>query len=467
MNHLLQLEKDLSQELEAINYPQQNWIVHSDNPHDVVIIGAGMAGLAVSFALKRLGINNIKIYDRNPMGYEGPWATYARMPTLRSTKELVGPALDIPSLTFRSWYEAQYGSEGWRLLGKIPTSQWMEYLRWFRKVLDLPIENNKPLHAIVPEKEGLALRMDQQKIMASKIILATGRGGYGGSYIPLFVKQLPSNMYAHTNDPIDFKALRHKKVAIIGAGASGFDAATIALEQGAFSVDIIVRRPYLPYINKAASLTYSGFTEGYYHLSDEDRWKMMLLCQEGGAPPPVEALDRLKSNLQFAVKLGVCIEEAEGKNSVIYLKTNKGIFQYDFLILATGFSIEGSKQPELAPLIDKILLWKDRKEIQNLKGPENFYQSPYLGPHFQFLEKEVGTATYLKNIYCFNYGATLSHGLLSGDIPGIGCGALRLARGIASDFFTHYSEQYRTYLNDYENPEFEKSNYTFFQPDNL
>src|SRR5262249_47302079 len=80
---------------------------------DVAIVGAGMAGLAAAMALKRLGIGNIRLFDKSPEGLEGPWLTYARMEVLRSPPELVGPALGFPSLTFRAWFEAQFGLEAW------------------------------------------------------------------------------------------------------------------------------------------------------------------------------------------------------------------------------------------------------------------------------------------------------------------------------------------------------------------
>ena len=47
---------------------------------------------------------------RSPKDFEGPWATTARMETLRSPKQLTGPALGLPALTFRAWYEAQFGT---------------------------------------------------------------------------------------------------------------------------------------------------------------------------------------------------------------------------------------------------------------------------------------------------------------------------------------------------------------------
>ncbi|EPN68135.1 hypothetical protein A245_04670, partial [Pseudomonas syringae pv. actinidiae ICMP 19096] len=74
-----------------------------------------MAGLALAAELRHLGVAAV-IFDQSPAGFEGPWATTARMETLRSPKQLTGPALGLPALTFRAWYEAQFGADGWAAL---------------------------------------------------------------------------------------------------------------------------------------------------------------------------------------------------------------------------------------------------------------------------------------------------------------------------------------------------------------
>ena len=137
---LQKLEEQLMEELQFLEYPAKAWLPVKELPVkedllDVAIVGGGMAGLAAAFGLMREGISNIQIFDASPEGFEGPWATYARMRILRSHKSLVGPALDIPKLTFQAWYRAQYGKEGWQRLYKIPTLVWMDYLRWYRRVL--------------------------------------------------------------------------------------------------------------------------------------------------------------------------------------------------------------------------------------------------------------------------------------------------------------------------------------------
>ena len=141
------LEARLRHDLDILQFPPENWVParHADSGarvSDVVVVGAGMCGLTAAFALLRAGVTNTRILDASPAGCEGPWLTFARMETLRSPKGLVGPALGLPSLAFRSWYEAQWGRQSWLRLGKIPRPMWMDYLVWYRRVLDLPVEND-------------------------------------------------------------------------------------------------------------------------------------------------------------------------------------------------------------------------------------------------------------------------------------------------------------------------------------
>lgn len=130
---LSDLELRAQSDFEIIGYPASNWIHHVFAPNgekafDTIIVGAGMLGLTASLALKRVGVENHIVLDKSSGGREGPWVTYARMETLRSPKHLVGPAQDLPSLSFRSWFSAIFGELAWEALGKIPRTVWMDYL---------------------------------------------------------------------------------------------------------------------------------------------------------------------------------------------------------------------------------------------------------------------------------------------------------------------------------------------------
>lgn len=461
-------DRALIRDLILLNYPPLDWRKwqnqFSPEKYDVVIVGAGMAGLTAGAALFKEGIYHIKLFDQNEPGCEGPWVTYARMKTLRSTKDIMGPALGIPHLTFHAWFEALYGAEAWKNLYKIPNQLWMDYLVWFRQVLQLPVENSCILVAITPTQDNefeLEFRKEDQnfKVQARKVILATGRTGFGGPEIPEFMAYLPKSLYAHTIEPIDFNALKGKRVGIIGTGASGFDAAAAAVEANVHQVDLIMRRKRLPNVNKLASLPYKGFSHGYYHLSDEKRLEFMSEAFKAGAPPPFEALCRLENAPNVRILTNRSIIRVNNIGAEIQVETSQGTYVYDFLILGTGFTIDGSHQPELRNMIDQIALWKDCMPKHLVKQYQKLGDFPYLGPSFEFLPKIPGETPYLKNLYCYNYGATLSHGFLSSDIPAVSIGATRLAQGITADFFSQDSDWYLECLKKYEIPELEQEDF--------
>ena len=439
---LRDLENRLADDLSFINYPSENWLPSQPDLLDVAIIGAGMAGLAASFQLLKLGIRNIRVFDINQHGKEGPWVTYARMKTLRSTKELTGPAFDFSTLTFHAWYKSQYGQKGWEELGKIPNAVWMDYLKWFEEILHLPVEHGTRLRLITPEGRNIKLEFEDKNgpktKYVRKLVLATGRDGFGGVKIPEFVKNLQKTNYAHSIEQIDFSKLKGKDIAVVGVGASGFDAAAVALETGARSAELLMRRQQLPNVNKFAHTIYPGFSLGYYHLSDEIRLKFLHEAMDRGAPPPHEALDRIRKFSNFHLHSGIQITSMAMVGERVRVETSQFTKEYDFILLGTGFLIDGSKQLELKRIFDKILLWKNRVGI-NAELVQGYGNFPYLGPHFEFIGKDVESSSYLKNIYCYNYAATASHALLSSDIPGIGYGRQNAWRGVLPKTFLFHT----------------------------
>ncbi|KFA31108.1 monooxygenase, partial [Xanthomonas vasicola pv. vasculorum NCPPB 1381] len=133
---LAQLERALAHDLQCLAHGGDAWVQPRVHPaghvYDVIIVGAGQSGLGAAFALQRERVHNVLVIDENPAGQEGPWVTYARMQTLRTPKHITSIDLGVPSLTFRAWWEAQYGSAAWDALDKIPRARWMDYLRWYR-----------------------------------------------------------------------------------------------------------------------------------------------------------------------------------------------------------------------------------------------------------------------------------------------------------------------------------------------
>jgi cation diffusion facilitator CzcD-associated flavoprotein CzcO len=438
------LEERLKQDLAWLELPAKSWVprrvVDGENVFDVVIIGAGMAGLVASAMLKRLGVDNHLVLDRAPAGHEGPWITFARMRTLRSPKELTGPAMGMPALTFRAFYEAQYGKDAWRALDRAPRTMWMDYLIWYRKVLALPVRNEvsvERIHARADDLFALDIRErdESRQILARHIVLATGRDGLGGSYVPPLADGLDRRFWAHSADRIDFAGLRGKRVAVVGAGASAMDNAAVALEAGAARLDLFIRRADIPRINTFTGIGSQGVVHGFAGLPDEWKWRFLDYALKSQTPPPRPSVLRVSAYPHARFHLASPIDDLAVERDHLIITTPKGRYETDFVIFGTGFKVDFALRPELAEFTPHIRLWRDRFPTPAGMESEELETSPDLGDSFEFLEKVQGSCPMLSRLHCFNYPASLSHGKLSGDIPAISEGADRLARGIVRRLF--------------------------------
>jgi cation diffusion facilitator CzcD-associated flavoprotein CzcO len=465
---LAELEARLRRDLELLVMPAtKDWLeprVHSEfGPVlDVAVIGAGMSGLSAAFALKCLAIRGLRVFDRSPAGFEGPWATFARMQTLRSPPELSGPAFGFSSLTFRAWFEAQFGLAAWKKVHRIPRLQWMDYLRWYRRMIDVPIENDTALIDLNGDGELVVLTLRSpagiRRVAARRVVLANGREGLGGAFVPAMFRGLDKRNVRHSIEDIDFDALRGKTVGVIGAGASGVDNAAEALEHGAARVAMLLRRPDVPRINKGMGIGSAGFWVGFHALTHAQKWSIVNYIDEQAVPPPHDSMLRCTRHSNFSIFARCTPRAVEIKDNRVLLDTTRGRLAFDFLVLATGLTVDWDQRPEFAAFKDRIVLWRDRFMPA---GHTDYAQAehPFVGPNFEFLERVPGTAPWVSRIHCFTFPAYMSHGPISGDIPAISIGAERVANGVASALFAEdYDRTWRRMVG-WSNPELRGDEY--------
>jgi FAD-dependent urate hydroxylase len=458
---LAALEARLADELAFLQLPAPRWtpaIEHDGEPVvDVAIIGAGMTGLALAAALVQRGMS-VVAYDEAPAGLEGPWATTARMETLRSPKHLAGPALGIPSLTFRAWFEAQFGRDAWDALDKIARLQWMDYLRWYRRVLALPVLNGHRVTDVQPRGGGLvelAIAADGRttRAWARRVVLATGRAGLGGPAVPEIAATLPRARWAHSSDDNDYAALAGLRVGIVGAGASAMDSAATALEAGAAHVHLLVRRADLPRINKGKGAGNPGFVAGYAQLPDAWKWRIRHYISTQQVPPPRNSTQRVSRHANAHFHLGVAIEGVEERGGALRVRTSAGPIELDFLIFATGFKVDWRQRPMLRHIAPCIRVWKDRYAPPAGDEDAELAESPDLGPAFEFQPRAGAHCPGLERVHCLSYPATLSLGVITGDIPAISEGALQLADKLAGLLYAEDIEQHYARMEAYAEPE--------------
>jgi len=457
-----ELEAVVRRDLAYTDYPAHPWVpAHQHDgqrPLDVAIIGAGQGGIGTAFGLLREQITNIEVFDRNPEGLEGPWVTFARMITLRTPKHVTGPDYGVASLTPRAWYEAKFGAEAWAALGKISRQEWQAYLGWFRRVAGIPVRNDTEVTAITPDADMLRLTLATPtgivERYARKVVLATGIDGSGRWQIPDFISgTVPPERFAHTAQDIDFTPLAGRRVGVLGAGASAFDNAATALEAGAKSVDLCLRRRDIPRINPYRWMESAGFLGHYAAMPDLLRWRFMRHIFNLNQPPPQDTFWRCRNHSNFAYHTACPWTSVAMQGEDIVVATPLGEMRFDFLIVGTGFAVDLGLRPEMAVIAGHIATWADRftppvgEESPLLSG------HPYLGDAFQFTERVAGTAPYLANIHNFTFGATPSMGLSGASISGMKYGLRRLVAGLARDLYVGDTQAHLDSLLAYVTPE--------------
>jgi xanthine/CO dehydrogenase XdhC/CoxF family maturation factor/cation diffusion facilitator CzcD-associated flavoprotein CzcO len=452
-------------DLQVLGYPKRDWLTPrahgASHVYDVIIVGAGQGGLAAAFGLMRERVANLLVVDQNPLDRAGPWLNFARMRTLRTPKHVTGPDGGIPSLTPQAFYEAQHGAGSWDALGLMPKETWAEYLSWYRRTLDIPVQSDTRVGALRWDADARAWLVpcaragQEQTLYARRVVLATGIEGSGQWEVPRLISEsLPARLYAHTRSDIDFAALRGKRVAVLGAGASAFDNAAMALEHGASEVRVHFRRAELVRVNSYRWAEFVGFLRHFGALPDADKWRFALQILRMGQLPPADTLQRASQHPGFHLQAGSTWRSLAVHGDEITLETSVGSFVCDYVIVGTGFVTDLRLRPELTALEPNIARWADRYTPAPEERHEDLLRHPYLGPHFEFSERSPGSAPELAFLFNYTFGGLLSLGFGGASISGMKYSIQRLVGGITASLFVEDRAQHYRSLCAYAEREF-------------
>ena len=447
-------------ELSALGYGAKSWVNSRDGVYDVVIVGGGQSGMGAAFGLMRERVNNVLIIDENKEGMEGPWGTYARMITLRTPKTLTSIDLGVPSLTFQAYWTAQHGQDSWDAIEKIPREDWLDYLKWYRAVLKLPVQNETKLREISPRVNGIYdLSIEGPNgpsvLRARNVVLATGIQGGGEWHTPSFIKDsLPKSRYAHTSETIPYEQMKGQKIAILGNGASSFDNAQHALSVGVGSVDVFCRRTQIPRVNPIRFMEQTGVVPRFCDLDDPLKYQVISSFIKRAQPPTNDTFTRSAAWPNFTLHLGAPWDQVKETDRGVEVTTPKGTFVFDYLVLSTGLVTDHDLRPELSNVANKIARWRDVYDAPDDQKSPILDDHPYLSSGFEFTAIDPEDAAEIKGLYAFNYSALVSMGLSAAALTGLGYAIPRLAQSIASELFLEDKNDWVQRYLDYDEVEF-------------
>jgi len=471
------LNARVRRDLAYLSYPDKPWVLELDAgelaaiapgvaPQEVLhcaIVGGGQFGLTIAHGLQSERVDRVRVFDRNPAGFEGPWMTFGRMKMLRTPKHPTGHDLGNASLTFRAWYEARHGAEGWDQLFRISRPDWQAYLGWYREVTGIDMVNEVEVTAVDPWPNATDCRLFRLTLQTSQgsqfawarsVVFASGAEGSGGHVVPEFIVDgLPRGLYAHTSEwPIDFSAFAGKRVGLLGSGAASFDAAIAALEAGAKEAVLCFRRPELPRTNPRRWMEFAGFLAHYPELPDAERWRYLQRLYSVGQPPPQPTYDRAVALPGFDMRPSTPWLSAREDGGQAIITTPHGDERFDFVFAATGAFVDLSQRPEFQGLLPHVALWSERYQAPEELAEPRLERFPYLGRYAQFTEKTPGAAPWVERLFTITRSATLSMGPSAASNSNIKYTAPRIISGVTRSLFlddaAKHAERYESHDHD-------------------
>ena len=416
-------------ELDILSYPAAPWVDAAIAPDghealDCAIIGAGQFGLAIAAGLRREQVSRVMCFDAEPEGCEGPWVTFARMAMLRTPKHLTGPDLGIPSLSFRAFWTAQHGEAAWEALYRVPRPAWMDYLNWYRAALDLPVRNQWRFLGLRPGRAMLELRFatpaGERTIFARNLVLATGSSAGGGAAIPAEVlAALPEGRALNAYTPLDCASLAGQRIGILGGSATAFDMGIAALQAGAASAELCLRRASLPYANPRRWMENAGFLAHYIDLPDATKWAYTHRLNQIGQSPPKPTWDIARALPGLRIRTGTPWDAVRWNGSEVEVRSGGQTRHYDRIIYATGMRVALAEVPALSAIAEHAALWGDRYTPPAELASPGMAASPYLDGHAGFVERNPGTAPWLRRISSVMGGGGLSLGPVATSVSGM------------------------------------------------
>lgn len=173
--------------------------------HEVVIVGGGQAGLAMSWNLQQLGIQHIVVEKHRAMHVwrTQRWDSFC----------LVTPnwQCDLPGHPYR----------GKDPHGFMKKDEIIEYLAGYEKAVNAPIHEGVAVQRVTRNADGgFDVETSAGRCSAGQVVVASG--GYHTPIVPRFAERLPTDIVQlHSEQYRRPDALPPGKVLVVGSGQSG------------------------------------------------------------------------------------------------------------------------------------------------------------------------------------------------------------------------------------------------------
>jgi hypothetical protein len=206
---------------------------------DVAIIGAGPYGLSLAAFLAAAGID-FRIFGRPMDAWKNHMPQGMLLKSDGFASNLCNPDDSYPLSRFCEEQAIPYDDE------RVPVSlsNFVDYGLAFKNRF-VPGLEEKMVEFLNRENDGFALRFDDgSKILARCVVLAVGLHYF--RFLPPILATLPAEYVSHSYDHSDLASMAGRRVAVVGAGASAIDLASLLIARGC-EVQMVCRQKSLKF----------------------------------------------------------------------------------------------------------------------------------------------------------------------------------------------------------------------------
>ena len=197
-------------------------------------------------------------------------------------------------------------------------------------------------------------------------------------------------------------------------------------------------RAAMPRIDKFSGVGSRGTVLGFQALPIATRAAVFAMDQQAQLPAPRASVLRVSRHANARFHFGCPIEQMAEQGDTVELTTPRGTARFDYVILATGFTVDAAQRPELAALAPHLLLWRD---LQQQPG-----SNPVLGAAFEL--KQRSPAYPRLRLRGGGHARQADSG-----IPSISDGARRLTQGLVASLFAEDQDEFLARFAAYDTPE--------------
>ena len=186
----------------------------SEGVYDVVVVGAGPAGVGVSVALRHAGIENFVICERHTVGASfAAWPAETRFITPSYATNSIG-MLDLNSIAIGTSPAFSLGVEH-------PTGEaYATHLRTVARFFELPVRPDTDVMQVAKVGDRFLIKTARETLQARNVIWAAGEFQY-----PRLTGFAGSQLCRHTATIPSYQELDGDDFIVVGGYESGVDAA--------------------------------------------------------------------------------------------------------------------------------------------------------------------------------------------------------------------------------------------------